>query len=237
MNCRVIILRPQPGADTTAARAREMGFEPLILPLFTVEPLAWEPPDPTRFEALMLTSANAARHAGPELARYAHLPLYAVGEATARTVRQIGLEPVAVGEAGAAVLLDMLRAAGRRHVLHLCGADVTDADGVGLEITRIPVYRAVENSETQDLANQLNPGDIIFLHSPRAGSRLAALVAPKGRGGLSVIAISPAALAAAGNGWAGATSAPSPTDAAMLALALELCHKSTDDARDAARRE
>ena len=43
---KVLILRPQPGADETAARARALGLEPLVAPLFTVRPLAWTPPDP-----------------------------------------------------------------------------------------------------------------------------------------------------------------------------------------------
>ena len=59
----MLILRPQPGADETAARARTLGLEPVVAPLFTIRPLAWEPPDPAEFDAVLLTSANAARHA------------------------------------------------------------------------------------------------------------------------------------------------------------------------------
>ncbi len=231
---RIFILRPQPGADATAARARALGLDPVVLPLYAVEPLTWSPPDPARFDALMLTSANAVRHAGPGLMRYAGLPLYVVGEATARAAQEHGLEPFAVGEAGAAALIDRIGQAGHQTVLHLCGADVGDAESASLDIVRIPVYRSVDNGDEVDLAGQLRPDDVLAVHSPRAGKRLTALVRPEARARLSVVAISPQALAAIGDSWAVAQAASSPTDAAMLALALELCHKPGDDARHAA---
>lgn len=227
---RIIILRPQPGADATAERARMLGLEPVVLPLFSVEPLAWSPPEPARFNALMLTSANAARHAGPELSRYASLPLYVVGEATARACRECGLEPVAVGTSNAAALIAAIAQAGHTEVLHLCGEDVIETDNHGLAITRMPVYRAVESGDADALA-ALQSRDILLIHSPRAGKCLASLVPPEQRDRLSLIAISPAAMADAGAGWGAARCAAQPTDAAMLALAQELCHKPRDDAR------
>ncbi len=80
---KILVLRPQPGADETAARARDLGLEPVVAPLFTVRPLAWTAPDPAAFDAVMLTSASAARQASEGLAPFKQLPCYAVGEATA----------------------------------------------------------------------------------------------------------------------------------------------------------
>ena len=60
---KILVLRPQPGADETAARARALGLELVVAPLFAVAPLAWTPPDPAGFDAVMLTSASAARQA------------------------------------------------------------------------------------------------------------------------------------------------------------------------------
>lgn len=223
---RVIILRPHPGADATADRAQALGLEPVIYPLFTVEQLAWEPPDRAHFDALMLTSANAVRHAGPELMRYAALPLYVVGKATASAACDFGLVPQHIGDADAAALLETMHREGRRAVLHLCGENVVDTDTIGLDLLLIPVYRSIEHGSDDDLIAALQPGDILLIHSPRAGKRLNALVDCESRSGLSVIAISQAALDAAGDGWTIAQAAPLPTDTAMLALALELCHKS-----------
>lgn len=223
---RVVILRPEPGADATAERACTLGLEPVVMPLFTVGALAWTPPDPARFDALMVTSANAARYAGPELTHYAHLPLFVVGEATALACREQGLEPLGVGNSNAAALLADISQAGHRAVLHLCGADVVGTECSGLTITRMPVYHSVESRDTLSLQAH----DVLLIHSPRAGERLAALVPPQQRSRLTVVAISPQALVAAGSGWMRAVAAPVPTDAAMLALARELCHKPGDDA-------
>lgn len=236
MSRRVVILRPPPGADATADAARALGLDTLLAPLFAVEPLAWTPPDPAQFDALMLTSANAARHAGPDLMRYAGLPLYVVGEATAQAARAAGLAPAHVGGGDAASLLHEMRAAGLRNALHLCGADFVEASVKGMAAIRLPVYRSIETGGVPTLASLLWPGDICLVHSPRAGQRLAALVAPDQRATLSLIAISDKARLAAGAGWASALAAPTSTDTAMLALAKELCHKPHDKAPDATRR-
>lgn len=64
MSARVVILRPQPGAEATVEAACALGLDALCYPLFSVEPMDWTPPDPAGFDALMLTSANTIRHAG-----------------------------------------------------------------------------------------------------------------------------------------------------------------------------
>ena len=50
---RLLVLRPQPGADTTAARARALGFEPVIAPLFEVRAVPWDAPDPAAYDAVL----------------------------------------------------------------------------------------------------------------------------------------------------------------------------------------
>ncbi|HWL48068.1 MAG TPA: uroporphyrinogen III synthase HEM4, partial [Sphingomonadaceae bacterium] len=63
----LLILRPEPGASATACRAAQRGHDTVVAPLFTIAPLGWDPPAPDGFDALMLTSAHAARLAGPAL--------------------------------------------------------------------------------------------------------------------------------------------------------------------------
>ena len=58
---RLLVLRPEPGASATAGRARTLGLDPVLMPLFEIEPIAWTAPDPAGFDALLLTSANAVR--------------------------------------------------------------------------------------------------------------------------------------------------------------------------------
>ena len=42
---RLIVLRPEPGASATMERARERGLDPVAMPLFEIEPVAWHAPD------------------------------------------------------------------------------------------------------------------------------------------------------------------------------------------------
>ena len=80
---RVLVLRPEQGATRTVHNARACGLKAIAAPLFEIDPIAWSSPDPSDFDGLLLTSANAVRQAGPQLERVRELPVYAVGEATA----------------------------------------------------------------------------------------------------------------------------------------------------------
>lgn len=223
MSRPLLICRPRPGADATAARARQMGIEPLVHPLFAVEPLPWDAPDPALVDALMLTSANTLRHGGEALARYRRLPVFAVGEATGTAAVEAGFADVTIAGPDAPATLDRIARAGHRHVFHPGGEDVRPAEAPGLEIVRRAVYRAVETEDSGRLETLLDRRPVVLVHSPRAGARIAGLVAPEARGPLSLIAISPAARDAAGTGWEQAVAADAPKDSAMLALARHLC--------------
>jgi len=199
-----------------------MGIEALVHPLFAIGPVAWDAPDPAAFDALMLTSANAARHGGEALSRYHRLPVFVTGEATARAAREAGFRNAVIAGPDAKGTLGRVVQAGHSRVLHLCGEPVTPAARPELEIVRRAVYRAVE-TEDDGLEAMLGRAPVILIHSPRAGERIAALIAPARRARLSLVAISPAALAAAGAGWEQAIAADDPRDSAMLALARPLC--------------
>lgn len=209
-------MRPQPGADATAARAAALGLKARVTPLFAIESTAWDPPDPSRFDALLLTSANALRHAGPRLSTLRSLPAMTVGEATAAAAREAGLTVAAVGEDDAASLLASLPLPLR--MLHLCGEDVTSSDSVGHHVEHCRVYRAVAVPDPGPLALS---GQVVLVHSSRAACRLAELVTD--RATIRIAAISSAAAAASGLGWEHIASAETPTDAALLALAARLC--------------
>ena len=84
---KLLIVRPQPGADESAKRARALGLEPIVAPLFETRALDWIQPDPGDFDAILLTSANAARLGGDGLKPFLALPCYAVGERTAAAAR------------------------------------------------------------------------------------------------------------------------------------------------------
>lgn len=227
----LLILRPEPGATSTAIRARRMGLDPLIQPLFRVDPLPWTAADAASFDAVMMTSANAARHGGDGLRAFRAMPLYAVGEATADAARLMGFEQVIDGGHDVASLASVIARDGRRHVLHLAGDHVTPFDAGAVNVTRIEVYRTVD-LQPDDLGPALLRSPVAMLHSARAAARFAGLAAI--RDPIAVVAISPKVAEAAGSGWQSIHAAPVPDDAAMLAIAAALCHQAADN-RDAPR--
>ena len=207
---RVLIVRPAPDNAATASRVAALGHTPVVAPLFTVSAVAWDPPDPTMFDAVAMTSANAARYGGPALARYTHSPLYAVGAATAVAATAAGFGTVDVGASDADALAQLLT--GR--VLHLAGADHRPLASPADVVTRI-VYAAVEADDAV-----LPDSDCAMVHSPRAGRALAARIGQ--RDALHVVAISAAAASACGAGWRSVQVAAVPREEAMLACLAKL---------------
>jgi uroporphyrinogen-III synthase len=208
---RVLILRPEPGNSATAAQVAALGCEPICVPLFEVAPVAWVPHDPDDFDAVVMTSANAARHGGPDLAGYTHLPLYCVGEATADAARNAGFDDITTGDGGGDDLSELF--GDRQRVLHLTGTDHRPLPA-GVHVTTLPVYTSTP------VAAALPDADIALVHSPRAGARLAEL---SPRRDLALIAISGAAAEAAGACWTAVHVADVPREAAMLATLAGLC--------------
>jgi uroporphyrinogen-III synthase len=227
MSRPLLILRPEPGASRTVRAAATLRLDAIAVPLFAVEPLHWFPPDPVRFDAVMFTSANAVRAAGNGLARYGALPVYAVGTATAEAARQSGFSHVREGPGDAAGLTAMLEGDGVLRVLHFCGAHRRESAAPGLMIERTTVYESATIDRPEGLDDALEQAPLALLHSPRAAERFAALVDALGRSraAIPVAAISPAAVAAAGPGWARTEAAATPDDAALLALAARLCDR------------
>jgi uroporphyrinogen-III synthase len=214
---RLLVLRPEPGASATVTRALELGLDAAAAPLFAVEPVQWEAPDPAQFDALLLTSANAVRHGGQQLQRLRGLQVYAVGEATAEAAREAGFEVALSGDSGVDALLAAMEP--KLNLLHLCGADYREPQNAPQEVTRVIVYR-VRALDAPDLLHA--SGAVALIHSPRAGRRFAELIAD--RGSIAIAAISAAAAEAAGEGWESVSVADAPNDEALLALAARLCN-------------
>jgi len=217
---RVLVLRPEPGASATVARARSLGLDAVSIPLFEVEPVAWTAPDPVGFDALLLTSANAVRHGGAALEAFRALPVHAVGEATAEAARAADFTVAGSGTAGVDALLDSLTPELR--LLHLCGEDRRTPTDAPQTITAVPIYcsRAIDPPPGLERA----VGAVVLVHSPRAGQRFAELV--EDRGTVAIAAISATAAEAAGAGWSEIGIASEPSDDALLALAARLCNTS-----------
>lgn len=220
----LIVTRAEPGATATVRRARLLGLDAQAMPLFAVRALPWSPPDPAGFDALLLTSAQAARLGGPGLAALAALPVHAVGEATARAADAAGLRIATTGPGTARGLFDALPVPGGGRILWLCGRDRTAFDARGADLVPLPVYAADAIAPPPGWAALIAAPAVVMAHSARGAGRVADCVG-KARKHLTLLAISPKAAAAAGSGWGDVRLAMQPDDAAMLAEAHALCHK------------
>jgi uroporphyrinogen-III synthase len=222
-----LILRPEPGAAATARRVAALGRVAVVTPLFTIAAQPWEAPAPDSFDALMLTSAHAARLAGPALATYAGMPLYAVGAATADAARAAGLPQAAhIGDSDGMALVATAARNGVRRLLHLAGREHRPLAAPGVTIERRIVYAADAVAHLPEAARgALARGAIALVHSPRAAALLRRLMieADAPIDATRLAAISANAHAAAGYGWHATTTAAQPTDDALLAAAARLC--------------
>ncbi len=213
----VLILRPQPGADATAERTRAVGLLPIVAPLFRIVPLDWSMPE-RPFQAILLTSANAARSLGTEPDR--DIPVYAVGAATAEAARAAGFETVTAGRGDVSQVVRRAAADGIASMLHPTGVDRTGFDPEGMRIDVRPVYSAEPVEPGAAFDEALAQDAVAMLHSARAARRFRDLAGS----GHRIAAISGAVLAAAGDRWVATAVADRPTDDALLAAAASLCH-------------
>src|ERR1700676_4846941 len=129
----VLVTRPHPDDETTAASLRARGFEALQAPMLRFEPVAFADDEDALYGAVIVTSANALRGIAPHLAnsRLLKLPLFAVGEHTASAARSAGFETVIPADGGAASLRDLVLASVKTKalkkaspLLYLAGADL-----------------------------------------------------------------------------------------------------------------
>lgn len=93
---RILVTRPHPDAERTAAGFAAVGLEPVVVPLLEARFFPADLPDPQIFAALAFTSANAVRAlaAHPLGETFAALPVYAVGDHTAAQARAVGFKKV-----------------------------------------------------------------------------------------------------------------------------------------------
>ena len=226
MSERIFAIRPEPGLSATIAAGRAAGLEIEGCPLFDIRPVAWEAPPPDEIDALLIGSANAVRHGGPDLAQYHGKPAFAVGKTTAQVLKAAGFPIAAVGKGGLQPMLDAL--AGRSlRLLRLSGVEhlpVAEPQGITL-VTRI-VYDAIALPMPPELAAALASGGVTLLHSGAAASHFAAEYDRAGldRSAMKLAALGPRIAHAAGSGWREVRSAAAPREAAILALALDMCH-------------
>lgn len=216
---KLLIIRPQPGADATAYRLRAAGHDPILKPLFAIEHLPIQRVSGDGYDALLLTSGNAARAAADFLTRDHGLPVYAVGSATATALRKLSVPVAKTGSEGVEALVRVAIADGHKRLLWMAGEDhsaIPHINGGSIDIET--VYRSVSLNTPDNFADYVTQSDAVILHSSRAAAHFAGICDSLGlpRGNITLATFSATIAASGGGGWASIIVAEAPNDAALL---------------------
>jgi len=149
---RLLLTRPEPEGERTAALLRACGHSAVIAPLLRIELVANAELGEGPWAAILVTSANAARAiaAHGRVAELFGLPVLAVGDRSAEAMREAGFAEVCSAGGGAN---DLTRLAAERleraaSVLYLAGADrsgdiAADLSAQNFQVRTVVIYRAV----------------------------------------------------------------------------------------------
>lgn len=190
---RLLVTRPEPDASREAEALGLRGHEAALAPLLTIEFRGSVALQLDGAQGLIVTSRNALRAlaAHPELDQALKLPLFAVGEATARQAQELGFADVTIGPgtgAELAVLISGELKPERGALVHLAGEtlafDLKSAlERQGFTVRQPVLYRALPaRALPADALSLLNAGklDGVILMSPRTAKTLADLLARYG---------------------------------------------------------
>jgi uroporphyrinogen-III synthase len=164
----VLVTRPQPDAEATAAALRARGFEVLVAPMLRFEPVAFHDDKEAHYGGVIATSANALRAIETRLerSRLLELPLFAVGEHTAQTARAAGFTKVISANSDAAGLRERISASVKAKalkktspLLYLAGADLArdlpaELGERGFTVVTQTTYRMVPLSSLPDATRE-----------------------------------------------------------------------------------
>lgn len=168
---RILITRPEPDAERTAAALRARGHEVVIMPLLRIEPVADAELGAGPWGAVLVTSANACRvlAAHKNIAGLIGLPAFAVGARTAAAARAAGFSEVVSADRDVAELarlvatrmsgtsLPLLYPAGEERAGNLEAALAAH----GFTVRMVIVYRAIAAQRIPpDISARLAAGGI-----------------------------------------------------------------------------
>ncbi|PWR18870.1 uroporphyrinogen-III synthase [Zavarzinia compransoris] len=230
---RLLITRIEEEARRLAWALERHGHDSVLAPLLEIRFRADAAIDTVGAQALLVTSGNGIAGLARAVERR-DIPLYAVGDSTARRAREAGFETVVSAEGDVVALTALVAralepAAGR--LIHAGGATVAgdlagDLRARGFTVERVALYDAVPVDRLPpDAVEGLHAGafDGILFFSPRTAATfvtLASVLSPKiDFGGMTAYCLSAAvASALAPLGFGRVRVAAEPTEAALVAL-------------------
>ena len=166
---RLLLTRPEPDAQRTAAALRAQGHDEIVAPLLRIAPAADAPIGTGLWAAILITSANAAHalaaHAGATELRT--LPVFAVGRRSADAMAAAGFADVtsAEGNVGDLVQLVAARLQPAARLLYLAGEDRSgdlagDLRAHGFAVETAVIYRAIAATSLPPAAAQALAGGV-----------------------------------------------------------------------------
>ncbi|MBI3445098.1 MAG: uroporphyrinogen-III synthase [Magnetospirillum sp.] len=229
---RALITRPKEDSEAVAGALGQRGLEVMIEPLLDIEPVAGAQVEAEGAQGILVTSANGIRalarlHPGRDL------PVWAVGDSSARTARELGFAKVESAGGDVDTLAELVAARvdpAQGALLHAAGS-VTAGDlsgrlsALGFEVRRQVLYKAVTAAAlSPGLERALRDGilDLALFFSPRTARTFARLVTQAGLegslGGIAAYGLSANVTAElAPLPWRLMREAGQPTQAALLA--------------------
>jgi uroporphyrinogen-III synthase len=149
---RLLVTRPQPDAARTAAALRARGHETIVAPLVTIEHSAPAIGVGHPWDAVLLTSANAARALAehPQRADIVAHPVFTVGRQSGAAARIAGFADITTADGNASDLVRLLAsrfAGSAARLLYLAGEDraadlARELAPHGLAVATVTLYRA-----------------------------------------------------------------------------------------------
>jgi len=183
----VLVTRPLPDSETTAADLRARGFDVVAAPMLRFEPFAFDEEAEAPYGGIIVTSANAVRAVQPHLAKspLLKLPVFAVGGHTADTARAAGFTKVLSANGDAIALRDLIietaktkKLKKKSPLLYLAGEEISrdlpgELRGHGFHVVTHIAYRMVPAKDLpREVVDGFAHGQIeAVLHYSRRSAR------------------------------------------------------------------
>lgn len=229
---RALVTRPRDDAEPTARLLRQRGFHVMIEPLLDIVPIPGVEVDAAGVQGILVTSGNGIRALAAVLADR-NLPVWAVGDTSARIARELGYSHVesAGGDVDTLAALVKTRVdAQAGALLHAAAGAVAgdlggDLAAAGYVVRRVVLYQAVKaHALSPPLAQSLRDDslDMALFFSPRTAATFVRLVGEaklsEACRSMTAFALSPAVAKELSTlYWGAIITAAEPTQAALFA--------------------
>lgn len=183
----ILVTRPEPDNEKTAAALRALGYDALVSPMLRYEAIAFHGEDDAAYDGVVITSANAIRaiESHPSRSHLFGLRTFTVGDQTATAARAAGFGDVVSAKADAHALASLIvknAAAGKLKkqatLCYLAGADLShdlaaDLGARGFTVVTHTTYRMIPLSGFPDgISQAFRAGGIeAVLHYSRRSAR------------------------------------------------------------------